>query len=72
MVERIQQLASEFIGTYFLVLTVGLNALQNTPLAPLSIGSILMANAFSTCSVSGGHINPAVTLGIFLHGQDAK
>lgn len=55
---------SEFVGTFFLVLTVGLNVLQNTPFAPISIGSILMVMIFATGSVSGGHFNPAVTVGI--------
>mmetsp|Transcript_94753 Transcript_94753/g.149907 ORF Transcript_94753/g.149907 Transcript_94753/m.149907 type:complete len:241 (+) Transcript_94753:101-823(+) len=57
---------SEFIGTYFLVLTVGFNVLQNTALAPVSIGAMLMAMIFSTGKVSGAHFNPAVTLGVLL------
>lgn len=60
--------ASEFVGTFFLVLTVGFNVLQNTALAPVSIGCILMAMIFATGNVSGGHFNPAVTLGVFLRG----
>lgn len=60
---------SEFVGTFFLVLTVGYNVLQHTALAPLSIGSMLMAMIFATGKVSGGHFNPAVTLGVFLRGK---
>jgi len=60
---------SEFVGTFFLVLTVGLNVLQNTAFAPISIGSILMAMVFSTGSVSGGHFNPAVTFGVFISNK---
>jgi len=60
---------SEFVGTFFLVLTVGLNVLQNTALAPVSIGSILMVMIFATGKVSGAHFNPAVTLGVFLRGN---
>lgn len=60
---------SEFVGTFFLVLTVGFNVLQNTALAPLSIGAILMAMIFATGKVSGGHFNPAVTLGVYCRGN---
>lgn len=63
---------SEFVGTFFLVLTVGLNVLQNAALAPVAIGSILMVMIFATGSVSGGHFNPAVTLGVVLCGPKAN
>lgn len=61
--------ASEFFGTFFLVLTVGLNVLQNHPLGPLSVGFMLTALIFTSGSVSGAHFNPAVTLGIVLSGR---
>mmetsp|Transcript_77236 Transcript_77236/g.128042 ORF Transcript_77236/g.128042 Transcript_77236/m.128042 type:complete len:271 (-) Transcript_77236:166-978(-) len=60
---------SEFVGTFFLVLTVGFNVLQNTALAPVSIGSMLMVMIFATGKVSGGHYNPAVTVGVWLRGN---
>jgi len=66
---KIEAYISEFVGTFFLVLTVGFNVLQNTALAPVSIGAILMAMIFATGKVSGGHYNPAVTLGVFLRGS---
>lgn len=70
MVElKLECLTSEFIGTFFLVFTVGLNVLQNAVLAPVSIGSILMVMIFATGSVSGAHFNPAVTVGILLSGR---
>mmetsp|Transcript_61661 Transcript_61661/g.133549 ORF Transcript_61661/g.133549 Transcript_61661/m.133549 type:complete len:240 (-) Transcript_61661:70-789(-) len=65
---KFEAFVSEFIGTFFLVLTVGLNAIQGTPLAAVSFGAILMAMIFSTGAVSGGHFNPAVTIGVFLSG----
>lgn len=66
---KLEACVSEFVGTFFLVLTVGYNVLQRTALAPLSIGSMLMAMIFATGRVSGGHFNPAVTLGVFLRGK---
>jgi len=60
----------EFIGTFFLVLTVGLAVRQQgVVLAPLAIGSILMVMIFAGGHISGGHFNPAVTLAAFLRGR---
>ncbi|HEX2219110.1 MAG TPA: hypothetical protein VHG35_09915 [Gemmatimonadales bacterium] len=33
---------TEFVGTFFLVLTIGLTVLDGAPLAPLAIGASLM------------------------------
>jgi aquaporin Z len=63
----------EFIGTFFLVLTVGLAVRSGAPFAPFAIGSILMVMIFAGGHVSGGHFNPAVTLAAYLRGRcDAK
>jgi aquaporin Z len=62
----------EFIGTFFLVLTVGLAVRQGAPLAPIAIGSILMVMIFAGGHVSGGHFNPAVTVAVFLRGKCDK
>jgi len=66
---KIEACVSEFVGTFFLVLTIGYNVLQRTALAPISIGSMLMCMIFATGKVSGGHFNPAVTLGVFMRGK---
>jgi len=55
---------SEFVGTYFLVLTIGCNVLTGSAGAALSIGAILMVLIYAMGSVSGAHFNPAVTLSI--------
>jgi len=62
----------EFIGTFFLVLTVGLAVRQGATLAPLAIGSVLMVMIFAGGHISGGHFNPAVTLAAFLRGRCDK
>ncbi|MGO8680310.1 MAG: aquaporin [Limisphaerales bacterium] len=55
----------EFIGTFFLVLTVGMTVIEPgaaSDLAPLAIGSALMIMVYAGGHVSGGHYNPAVTV----------
>ena len=55
---------TEFIGTFFLVLTIGLTVIEPVagPLAPLAIGSVLMVMIYAGGHVSGAHYNPAVWL----------
>jgi aquaporin Z len=62
---------AELIGTFFLVLTIGCTVIGNGagPLAPLAIGSALMVMIFAGGHISGGHFNPAVTLGVWLRGK---
>lgn len=62
----------EFIGTFFLVFTVGIAVRQGAPFAPFAIGSILMVMIFAGGHISGGHFNPAVTLAAFLRGRCDK
>jgi aquaporin Z len=61
----------ELIGTFFLVLTVGCTVIEKGagPLAPLAIGASLMVMVFAGGHISGGHYNPAVTLGVWLRGK---
>jgi aquaporin Z len=59
----------EFIGTFFLVFTVGMAVRSGAPLAPLAIGAALMVMVFAGGHVSGGHFNPAVTLAVVLRGK---
>ena len=53
---------TEFIGTFFLVLTIGLTVIGGTPFAPLAIGTSLMVMLLMGGHVTGGHYNPAVSL----------
>ncbi len=61
----------EFIGTFFLVFTVGTAVRSGAPLAPLAIGSALMVMIFAGGHISGGHFNPAVTLAVTLRGKSS-
>lgn len=65
----VRSYAAEFIGTFFLVLTVGCTVLAKAPLAPLAIGSVLMVMVYAGGHISGGHFNPAVTLAVLLRGR---
>ena len=61
----------EFIGTFFLVFTIGMTVIAPGAgaMAPLAIGSVLAVMIFAGGHVSGGHFNPAVTLGVWLRGK---
>src|ERR1700689_1688828 len=62
---------TEFIGTFFLVFTVGMTVIKPDAgnFAPLAIGSALMIMVYAGGHVSGGHYNPAVTLAVWLRGR---
>ena len=62
---------TEFIGTFFLVSTIGYTVIAPGAgdMAPLAIGAALMVMIFAGGHVSGAHYNPAVTLAVFLRGR---
>jgi hypothetical protein len=68
-----QKYLAEFIGTFFLVLTVGCTGISVGPgvIPQTAIGAVLMAMIYAGGPVSGAHYNPAVTLGVFLRGRCA-
>jgi len=51
---------TEFIGTFFLVLTIAMSG------NPIAIGFVLAALVYMGGHISGAHYNPAVSLAIFL------
>jgi aquaporin Z len=69
-----RKLTVEFVGTFFLVFTVGMATAKTGAgaLAPLAIGSVLMVMVFAGGHVSGGHYNPAVSTAVLLRGKIAS
>lgn len=54
----------EAVGTFFLVLTIGLS--QGNPFA---VGGILVTMIYMGGYISGGHYNPAVSLAVYIRGK---
>lgn len=64
----------EFIGTFFLVLTIGCAVILSSDASrgivpPLAIGSALMVMVYAGGHLSGAHYNPAVTLAVSVRGR---
>lgn len=60
---------TELIGTFFLVLAVGLVIVQDVKLGAFAIGGMLMVMVFMGGHISGAHYNPAVSLAVMLRGK---
>src|SRR4051795_8574819 len=62
---------AEFIGTFFLVLTIGCTVIGagSSVIAPLAIGAALMVMVYAGGHISGAHYNPAVTLAVLIRGK---
>ena len=61
----------EFIGTFFLMLAVGMVAINPTPLwfSPIAMGAMVMVMIYAGGQSPVAHYNPAVTLAVFIRGK---
>lgn len=60
------KLFSEFIGTFLIAVTFGLNAVSSSAARPWSLAASYTCLIYSLGDVCGGHFNPAVTLAVML------
>ena len=69
-----QKLTTEFIGTFFLSLTICTASVYGSAgeYAPFGIASTLMVMIYAGGHISGAHYNPAVTVSIYLRGACEK
>jgi aquaporin Z len=65
----VRKYAVELLGTFLFVFTVATAASISGTLAPLAIGATLMVMIYAGGHISGGHFNPAVTLGALVRGR---
>jgi len=66
---HLECLLAEFVGTFFLVFTVGVSVVGGGGMAPVAIGLVLAIQIYTFGAVSGGLFNPAVTLAVCLAGR---
>ena len=70
MNETLKRCLVEFVGTFFLILTVGCTVFSNGNgvIPAVAIGFILMVMVYAGGHISGGHYNPAVSLSAAMRG----
>ena len=68
-----QKLLTEFIGTFFLSLTISVSVINyEYEYMPFAIASTLMVVIYAGGHISGAHYNPAVTISVYLRGSCNK
>src|SRR6267154_6819320 len=61
--------AVEAIGAFFLTFVVAMSVLSGSVFTPLAAGATLMVMIYAGGHISGGHYNPAVTMGALVRGR---
>ena len=66
---EIRKYAVEAIGAFFLTFVVVVSVLSHSIFTPLAAGATLMVMIYAGGHISGGHYNPAVTMGALVRGR---
>lgn len=66
-----ERCVSELIGTFYLCVTIGLCAMNNSPALPWAAGATVISLTFSLDTVSGAHFNPALTFAFLIQGKES-
>ena len=66
---EIRKYAVETIGAFFLTFVVVVSVLTHSAFTPLAAGAALMVMIYAGGHISGGHYNPAVTMGALVRGR---
>jgi aquaporin Z len=64
----VRRYVTELVGTFLLVLTVGLVVLGESEAAPMAIGLVVAVIVYAGYHVSGSQYNPVVTLAVLVRG----
>ena len=65
----LSKLLSEFLGTFFLCITVGVNLVMRSSATPWAAFAALASMIYAVHDISGGHLNPAVTAAVVFSGR---
>ena len=66
---HVRKYAVESIGAFFLTFVVAVSVLSHSVFTPLAAGAALMVMIYAGGHISGGHYNPAVTMGALVRGR---
>jgi aquaporin Z len=66
---HVRKYAVETIGAFFLTFVVAVSVLSHSVFTPLAAGAALMVMIYAGGHISGGHYNPAVTMGALVRGR---
>src|ERR1700744_4152823 len=66
---EVRKYAVEAIGAFFLTFVVVVSVLSHSVFTPMAAGATLMVMIYAGGHISGGHYNPAVTMGALVRGR---